>query len=119
MAERPFNRALADAADGVATTVREQRNIRIQLAIAALVVAAAAIVRFDELRWALLVLMIGAVLAAEMFNTALERAVDSAEAAESPFARAAKHAAAGAVLLVCATAVAVGFFLFASVLWHR
>jgi undecaprenol kinase len=119
MTDRPFSRALADAVDGVATALREQRNIRIQLAIGALVVMAAAAVRFDELHWALLVLTIGAVLAAEMFNTALERAVDSASAGESPLARATKHAAAGAVLLVCATAVAVGSFLFASVLWHR
>ncbi|HME82596.1 MAG TPA: diacylglycerol kinase family protein [Candidatus Eremiobacteraceae bacterium] len=119
MAERPFSRALADAADGVATTVREQRNIRIQVALGALAVIAAAIVRFDAIHWAVLALTIGAVLAAELFNTALERAVDCASTVESPLARSAKHAAAGAVLLACVTALAVGFALFASVLWHR
>lgn len=119
MAERSLFRALADATDGVMTTLRGQRNFRTQVAIAAIVVIAAAFLHFDVIRWVVLVLTIGVVLAAELFNTALERAVDCASPQESAIARVAKHAGAGAVLVAAVMAVAVGALLFGSALWHR
>ena len=61
-------------------------------------------------------LTIGAVLGAELLNTALERTVDCASPELSANARAAKHAGAGAVLLVSAMAVVVGALLFGSAL---
>lgn len=119
MAERSFQRSLADAADGVATTFRTQPNFRIQLAIAALVIIAAALLHFDALRWAVLGLTIFAVLAAELFNTGLERAVDCASPQQSETARAAKHAGAAAVLVVAVSAIAVGAVLFGGAIWRR
>ncbi|MBV8281858.1 MAG: diacylglycerol kinase family protein [Candidatus Eremiobacteraeota bacterium] len=116
MAERSFVQALGDAADGVATTFREQRNFRIQLAIAVLVVAGAALLRFDSGRWVVLALTIGAVLGAELINTALEHAVDCASPQASAGARAAKHAGAGAVLLLSVMAIVVGAVLFGTAL---
>jgi len=116
VAERSFLQALSDAADGVATTYREQRNFRIQLAIAVLVVAGALIVHFDRGRWVALALTIGVVLGAELMNTALERAVDCASPQMSADARAAKHAGAGAVLLLSVMAVVVGAVLFGTAL---
>lgn len=119
MAERSFSRALADAADGVITTLRGQPNFRTQVAIAAIVVIVAALSHFDAIRWVALIFTIGVVLAAELFNTALERAVDCASPQESAVARDAKHAGAGAVLVAAVMAVAVGAILFGSALWHR
>ena len=119
MAERSFLRALADAADGVAQSFREQRNFRIQLLIAVLVVVAAAIVKFDATRWAILALTIGVVLAAELANTAIERAVDCAASGTDERAKAAKHAGAAAVLVASIAAVVVGAWLFAGALLRR
>jgi diacylglycerol kinase len=119
MAERSFMHALTDAIDGVVAAVREQRNIRIQLAIALLVACGAAWLHFDALRWAVLALTVGLVLTAELTNTALERAVDCASPERSDMARAAKHAGAGAVLLAALISVGVGVALFGPWAWQR
>ena len=117
--DRPFSRALADAVDGVVSALRGQRNFRTQFVIGALAVLAAAVLRFDEIRWSILVVAIGMVLGAELFNTSLERAVDNASADESEAARAAKHAGAGAVLVASITAAVIGCVLFGTALWSR
>ena len=119
MPERSFVRAFADAINGVVTAVREQRNLRIQLLIALVVVGVAAWMRFDAVRWALIALAVGVVLVAELANTALERAVDCASPQHSDTARAAKHAGAGAVLVAALLSVAVGVALFGPWAWHR
>jgi diacylglycerol kinase len=119
MAERSFTRALADAIDGIVATVREQRNIRIQLVIALLVAGGAVWLHFDALRWAVLALTVGLVLVAELTNTALERAVDCASPERSDMARSAKHAGAGAVLVAALISVGVGVALFGPWAWQR
>lgn len=119
VAERSLARAFADAIDGVVVTMREQRNVRIQLLIALVVVALAAWMHFDAVRWALILLTIGLVLVAELANTALERAVDCASPEHSDMARAAKHAGAGAVLVAALFSVGVGIALFGPWAWQR
>jgi diacylglycerol kinase len=118
MPKRPFGDALRDATDGVVRTFREQTNFRIQVLIGAVAIALAALARFASWRWTVLLLTIGIVLGAELFNTALERAVDLASPEHQAPAQAAKHAAAGAVLMVSLAAVAVGLWLFGGALLH-
>lgn len=115
----PLIRAVADAVDGVVTTARSQRNFRIQLLIAVVVVGLAAWMHFDALRWALIALTIALVLVAELANTALECAVDCASPEHSEAARAAKHAGAGAVLVAAVLSVGVGIALFGPWAWPR
>lgn len=69
--------------------------------------------------WELAYLLVSAaaVLAAELFNTAIERAVDLAAAGRRhPLARQAKDAAAGAVLALALQSLVAGLWLFA---WRR
>jgi diacylglycerol kinase len=115
---RPFVNALRDAADGIVRTFREQTNFRVQVLLGAVAIAAAAFVGFAPWRWAVLALTIGVVLGAELLNTAIEHAVDLASPAEHPMGKAAKHAGAGAVLVICLAALAVGAWLFGSALLH-
>jgi len=119
MADRPFTRALADAADGFVASLRSQRNVQIQVVVAIAVIVAAALLHFDVFRWAVLTLTIGTVLTAELFNTALEHTVDCAAAEENEHARRAKHAGAAAVLVASLAAAVVGAVLFGTALWHR
>jgi diacylglycerol kinase len=118
MTNRSFGQAVRDAVDGVGRTLREQPNFRIQIMLGALAVGAAVLMNFASWRWALLMLTIALVLGAELFNTALEHAVDHASSTEHPLARAAKHAGAGAVLVICLGALAVGVWLFGGAFWH-
>ena len=61
-----------------------------------------------------LLLAIAFVLIAEMVNTALEHAIDVATTSFDPMAKLAKDIAAGAVLIATATAVAIGYVVFAT-----
>ncbi|GBD10217.1 Undecaprenol kinase [Candidatus Thermoflexus japonica] len=96
---------------------RTQRNLRIHTVIAVMVVTLAGLLHFDALRWAILVLTIAMVWAAELLNTALEAVVDLASPYPHPLARIAKDVSAGMVLLCAIAAVLVGLALFGPVLW--
>jgi len=121
MANRPLSSAFADAGDGIWRAIREEPNFRIQLAIAVVAIAAAAWLHFDAARWVVVVLVIGIVLAAELFNTCFEHVIDLIEPDPHPLARFAKHAGAGAVLVASVSAGVVGVLLYLPALtaWLR
>lgn len=60
----------------------------------------------------LLMLAISLVVSAELVNTAMEKAVDLTITQRHPLAKAAKDAAAGAVLILAVLAVLIGIFVF-------
>lgn len=91
---------------------RTQRNLRIHAAMTAAVIVLALLLRFDGLRWSILILTIAMVWAAELWNTALEALVDLASPSPHPLARIAKDVSAGMVLLCAIAAVLVGVALF-------
>jgi len=101
-------RKLLEACDGIRRGVRGQSSFAVHAAAAPLVVIAAALLKVDRLEWCLLLLCIGAVLAAEMFNSALE---SIARAASQQYNEHIKHGlnmASGAVLIVALAAAATG-----------
>ncbi|SIT47844.1 Diacylglycerol kinase (fragment) [Paraburkholderia piptadeniae] len=69
--------------------------------------------------WALCLAMAMLVLAAELFNTALERLADHLYPEHHPAIGVAKDCAAGAVLLVCAGAGLVGLLTVIDVVANR
>jgi diacylglycerol kinase len=98
--------------------VRTQRNARIHLLVAFVVVALGLWLRLSRTEWAIIALTIGLVLAAEAFNTVAEAAVDLATAEYHPLAKNAKDVAAGAVLLMAIAAVVVGLLILGPPLWN-
>ena len=112
---RSFYYALA----GIVWLVRTQRNARIQLLLAITAVGLGLWLELSGPEWAVLALTIGAVLAAEAFNSAIEAAVDLASPEWHDLARVAKDVAAGGVLLLSMGAVGVGVALFAGRLLAR
>jgi diacylglycerol kinase (ATP) len=107
---RRFGFALA----GLREAVARELTFRIQLLAAVCAIAATLALRAPPIWLALVVAMIGLVLAAELFNTALERALDGLHPAQSEFVRIAKDCAAAAVLVLSAASVIV----FGLMLWH-
>ena len=85
--------------------VRTQMNIRVHLVITVGVLLLVAYLQLTRLEMTVLVLTITMVLAAEMFNTAIETVVDLVSPEYHPLAKIAKDVAAGAVL-VCALGAA-------------
>lgn len=97
---------------GIAHGIKQERNLRIHLSATILVWELAWICRFTSLQFALLFLLCGSVISAELFNTAIEALTDLTSPAYTPLAKIAKDVAAGAVLVLAITAVGIAVFLF-------
>lgn len=108
---RPFRVRLGFALKGLAFALRAEYSLRFQVSVFVAVVIALAILRPGPLWWALVLLASGAVLSAELFNTALEHLVDHLHPDVHPQIRIVKDCAAGAVLLAVLGAIAVGIAL--------
>ena len=106
-------RSFEHAYRGLVYAVRTQRNMRIHVIIATLVLVASLLVGVRKLELAILVLVILLVVITEMFNTALEFAVDLATKEYHPLAKLAKDVSAGAVLVSSVGAVLVGYLILA------
>jgi diacylglycerol kinase (ATP) len=101
------------AFEGIIHTLRTQRNMRIHLAVAFIVLVTALIVNVTKLELIALLISITFVLIAEMINTAVEAAIDIATTSFDPMAKLAKDIAAGSVLIASVNSLAVGYLVFA------
>ena len=91
--------SFSDALRGIVHVVRSERNMRIHLLLGLLVVIFAAALGVGRLELVGLMLTIGLVLVAELFNTVVEEVVDLITPEYHPLAGTIKNIAAGAVLL--------------------
>lgn len=107
-----FFRKFGYAFRGIGKALREEKTLRIMLVCFVLVIAAGLLLSVSPLEWMALLICCGAVLCAELLNTAIERAVDLASPEKHPLAGKAKDIAAGAVLVMSLFAVAVGLIVF-------
>jgi diacylglycerol kinase (ATP) len=99
--------------------LRTQPNAQIHAVITLGALALGAWLGLSLVEWAVIVLTIGMVWAAELFNTALEVLVDLASPDLHPLAKIAKDVSAAAVLVTALMAVVIGLLLFAPPLWFR
>ena len=97
---------------GFCRCLRTERNLRIHLTAAALAVWLSGQYNLSRGEYALLWLTIGAVIAAEVFNSAIEGLVDLSCPQYDPRAGHIKDAAAAGVLVLAAAAVCVAIALF-------
>lgn len=117
MKNQSFRRRLGFAMQGIAVAWRGEKSFR-QQSIAGLVVVLLLLwFRPQALWWALLLLNCGLVLAAELFNTALEHALDHLSPERHPAIQIAKDCGAGAVLLLSLSAVC-GLVAFLVTTWR-
>lgn len=98
---------------GIRTAVREQRNMRIHLGIALLVIVAGVYFSISLTDWCIVALAIALVLTAELINTSIENLADMVEARPHPQIGKVKDAAAGGVLLAAIGAAVTGILVFA------
>ncbi len=105
--------------DGLRYVIRTQRNARIHLAALILAVGLGIVVELSRLEWVILALVIGAVLVAEWFNTAIEVTIDLITVQYHPLAKVAKDAAAAGVLVTALVAIVVGILMLGVPLWQR
>ncbi|MBB6675307.1 diacylglycerol kinase family protein [Cohnella nanjingensis] len=105
--------------NGIVYALRTEPHMRMHLAATAIVFALAGVLELPRGDWLWLLAVSGVVWIAELVNTAIERAVDLASPERSELAKAAKDAAAGAVLVSAALAAIVGLLVLGPPLWER
>lgn len=107
-----FIEAWYNAINGIIYTATTQRNFRIQLILAVIVLALSLFYGLSTTEFLCLVFALFFVIFAEMVNTAIETVVDLFVDVYHPKAKIAKDVAAGAVVLSACNALIVGYFVF-------
>ncbi|GBE57332.1 undecaprenol kinase [bacterium BMS3Abin01] len=100
------------AFEGIVYVLRTQRNMKIHFTVALVVVTGSLFFELSRAELAALLITVSFVLVTEMFNTAVEAAIDTFGTAFDPMAKIAKDVAAGAVLIAALNALAVGYLIF-------
>jgi diacylglycerol kinase len=112
-------RAFGHAFRGWWYVIRTQRNAWIHAVSTVIVTLLAVWLRLSGRDWAVLILTISFVWAAEFINTALEAVVDLASPRHHPLAKVGKDVGAAAVLIAALTSVVIGLLLLGPPLWAR
>lgn len=92
---------------GIRAALRFESSFRIQILAALFTLGSIFLLRPPLIWTALVVIMICLVLAAELFNTALEHTLDGLHPNEASFVKIAKDCSAGAVVILSLSAIAV------------
>ena len=100
------------AFEGVIYVLATQRNMRIHFFAAAAAMLACVIMGVERLEFAMIVFAAAFVISAEMFNTAVEAAIDVSTTSFNPLAKIAKDVAAGAVLIATFNAIMIAYLVF-------
>ncbi|OHA79981.1 MAG: hypothetical protein A2747_02045 [Candidatus Yonathbacteria bacterium RIFCSPHIGHO2_01_FULL_44_41] len=100
------------AMNGIRTVWKEEVNFRIECATALIVLVSACYFDFSLLEWIIVIGCIGAVLAAEMVNTAVEDLCNKIEPKTDPVIGKIKDIMAGFVFVVATTSIVIGLMVF-------
>lgn len=101
------------ALQGIYHGIKKERNFKIHMVFVILVIIMSFILKINKTELIILSITISMVLSAELFNTALENAIDLICGDNiNPLAKIAKDCSAGAVLITAINSVIVGFIIF-------
>ncbi|MFC6332441.1 diacylglycerol kinase family protein [Paenibacillus septentrionalis] len=109
---RKLLRSFGYAFEGICQGISTQRNMKIHVAVALLVIVLGAIVSLSWLEWTIIIIVICSVISLELLNTAIEAAIDLHGSEWHPLAKLAKDTAAGAVLVMSIGAAIIGLIIF-------
>jgi diacylglycerol kinase (ATP) len=108
---QPFSTRLRFALAGLMHALRTEQSLQTQALALLLVVIVLIVLRPAPLWWALVILSSAGVLAAELFNTAIEHLADHLQPEQHPEIRIVKDCAAAGVLLMVMGAIGVALAL--------
>ena len=100
------------AGQGVYEAYLGEQNLKIHTIIGVLVIIFGFLFKISYVEWLVCLVLIGLVIMAEFFNTALEYVVDLASPNIHPLAKAAKDTASAGVLMMAILAAIVGVVIF-------
>ncbi len=108
---QPFSARIKFALNGLAHAIASESSLRFQVAAGGAALLALAVLHPEPLWWALVLLACGAVIGAELFNTAIEQLADHLHPETHASIRIVKDCAAAAVLVSSLAAIAVAVSL--------
>lgn len=97
---------------GIITAIKEERNMKIHVSIATLVVILGLLFTLSKIEWFSIIIIISLVISAEIFNTAIETVVNLVSPKYNELAKKAKDLSAGAVLVLAICSVIIGLIIF-------
>ena len=100
------------AFQGIKQSYKGEQNLKIHTFIAILVLVFAFFLKISFFEWVTVLVLIGLVLMAEFFNTAIEYTVDLASPKIHPLAKAAKDTASAGVLVIAIISAIIGLLIF-------
>lgn len=100
------------AFSGIVQAYKGEQNLKIHTVVAILVIIFGAILKISYTEWLVCLVLIGLVLMAEFFNTAIEYVVDLASPKIHPLAKAAKDTASAGVLVMAIISAIIGLMIF-------
>ena len=107
-----FFKAFVYAKKGIVVAIADQRNLKVQIAVALVTIGAGFYFQITDLEWCVILLMIALVISLEMMNSAAENLVDLVTREYSALGGKVKDIAAGAVLFASIIAVIIGVLIF-------
>ena len=107
-----LGRSFKAAFEGIASTYKKEQNIKIHTIISLVVILGGFIFKINYIEWLVCLVLIGFMLMAEFFNTAIEYVVDLASPDIHPLAKAAKDTASAGVLMMAIIAAVTGLVIF-------
>ena len=107
-----LNKTFVNAFNGIQYFLKTERNGKIQLFVGFFVILTGFYFRLSPTEWVFILLCIGAVLAMEMLNSALEHLCNMVHQDYHPAIKIIKDVSAGAVLFTSAISVLIGLVIF-------
>ncbi|MDX8340399.1 diacylglycerol kinase family protein [Draconibacterium sp. IB214405] len=100
------------AFNGIRHLWKNEINFRIHILTSTIVIALAALVEITRTKWLLIFICVGIVLAAEVFNSAIERICNFVSPEKNTQIKIIKDISAAAVLIVSVRTAIIGAFIF-------
>jgi len=112
-------RSFVHAFHGWAYVMQTQHNAWIHAVVASMVFILSLWLGLPPRDWAVIILAVTMVFAAEFINTAIEAVVDLASPTHHPLAKVGKDVGAAAVLVAAMAAVLIGLLILGPPLWAK
>ena len=100
------------AIEGIWTSFKTERNMKIHIFIMILVIIAGIILKINKSEWIICIILFAIVIGSELFNTSIETIVDMVMPEKNEKAKIAKDVSAGAVLVVAIGTAIIGLVIF-------
>ena len=111
-------RSIAYALDGLRYVLVSQQNARIHAGFTLAVFLSGFLFKISRVEWSVLLLTVGMVWMAEIFNSAIELIIDVVYPENNPTAKICKDVSAGSVLITVFVSIVVGILIFGPPLWR-